>query len=99
MKISINENNYISFVIFDGNPYIDECENVGIEAPIEIPDDFYEKFLAYKLLDNALIFDAEKWAEIEAEREAAANAPTMNERMSAVEAAVLEMVLGGMVNG
>ena len=54
---------------------------------------------AYKLVDGTLILDSERLAEIETEIASRTDPPTMDERTSALEAAVLEIALGGTVNG
>lgn len=88
MRITFDENNYVNHIVFNGDTKIEGYDN-------ETPYDFIEKHLAYKLEDGVLIFDPEKWEQIEAERNTLNTAPSYEDRLEALEAAMLDMILGG----
>ena len=88
MRISFDENNYVDHVVFNGDTKIEGYDK-------ETPYDFMEKHLAYRLEDNVLVFDSEKWEQIEAKRNTVNILPSVEDRLEALEAAMLEMILGG----
>ena len=80
MKIQIDPNGY-----FTGNyALVGDIEN-GIEYNGEIPK---ENAKAHKLIDDVLVFD-ENAMVIPTEQ------PTTEDRLEALEAAMLDMILGG----
>ena len=85
MKITVDKNGY-----FTGDyAEVGDIEN-GVEYSGALPT---ENATAYKLSDGALVLDAARLAEMETEIQAVT--PSEEERIAALEAAVLELITGG----
>lgn len=100
MRVDYDENNYVKHILYNENDAIEDYDG-------EMPEDFTEKYLAYRLVDGVLIFDEDRWNTLLKEEEEyfnqMLNAPTIEERLSSIKTlttkfeesfAALKIILG-----
>ena len=89
----------IVYIALDENSYVDgwgSTRSSDDDIEIELDDNhefFKTDFACWKYEDDELVFDEEKRDRLIAEREAEENKPNENERLEALENALLELIL------
>ena len=83
--ITLDEEGYLT--AFANSPAVD-----GIQEPVELPEDLNDgNWTSYKYEDGVLVLDEERLAQ----NNALLPIPTQEERLAALESAMLEMIMGG----
>lgn len=97
MKVLLDENGYIASFAFEGD--IENAVEVSHEGMTEAQlDDLALNFRAYRLDSGAISVDIDKLNELKEQTQVEAEAPTTEERLEALEGALIEM-MGVLFNG